>query len=63
MTIRELIAALDARFTSGNTVPVPDIRVTADEWSLIRVAMVAATQVDRYAPTPQGRAYLGGSGR
>lgn len=58
----QLIHDVDARFHSGNEVPVSDARITREEWSLLRLAAVAAKH-DRWEPTEQGRAYLAGSSR
>jgi hypothetical protein len=60
--IDKLIQSIDARFVSGNEVAVSDARISREEWSLLRLAACAAKH-DRWEPTEQGRAYLGGSSR
>lgn len=39
MTLAAIIAAIDARFVSGNSIPVERAPVKADEWAAIRAAL------------------------
>jgi hypothetical protein len=36
MSLTEIIAAIDARFVSGNAVPVERAPIKAEEWAAIR---------------------------
>ena len=58
----KLIHDIDARFVSGNEIPVTNAYISREEWSLLRLAAQAAKH-DRWEPTEQGRAYLAGSSR
>lgn len=44
MNLAEVVEAIDARFISGNSVPVERAPVKADEWAVIRAAIAKTTQ-------------------
>lgn len=37
--VRVVLDKLDARFKSGNSVPVPDVRLTLEEFDILRQAI------------------------
>lgn len=43
---RDELAQLEARWASGNSVPVTSIRITKDEWKTLRALLGAADGVD-----------------
>lgn len=59
----KLIRSIDAKFKSGNEIPVREVRLTWEEWTAIRMICAAHIGWSHYEPTEQGRAYLGGSSR
>ena len=40
--LQDVIAEMDLRFKSGNSVPVRTVQLTAERWAEIRAALVAA---------------------
>ena len=43
MNLTDIISAINARFISGNSIPVERAPIKADEWAVIRAALAKAT--------------------
>ena len=52
--MNDLIKKIEQRFVSLNSVPCSDIRLTRDEWNLIRHSLANRIQSEGIAP-PDGR--------
>lgn len=64
MTVEEAIANLDARFTSGNEIPVSQSRITAKEYEALRDIIMFRREVDAVkAAAQQEAAEEAGRGR
>jgi hypothetical protein len=57
--LAEIIKAIDARFVSGNSVPVERAHIKRDEWIELHAALAHMKPID-YTITPAGRAALEG---
>lgn len=46
-----LIEKIDQRFRSGNLIPIERAHVTADEWQMLRSALMAGDQLQLVLPS------------